>query len=58
MMSTAILQSLKLKFNLCMEKQKRQIVLRGKLNQIVYFRGWTKPGNSLGGYPNFDYTWG
>jgi hypothetical protein len=39
MMSTTILQSLKLKFNLCMEKQKWQIALRGKLNQIAKFRG-------------------
>jgi len=29
---TTTLQNLKLKFNLCIEKQKRQIVLWGKMN--------------------------
>jgi len=31
-MSTTALQNLKLKFNLCMEKQKRQIVYGGKMD--------------------------
>jgi len=31
-MSTTTLQNLKLKFNLCIEKQKRQIVLWRKMN--------------------------
>ena len=31
-MSTITLQNLKLKFNLCMEKQKRKIMLWGKIN--------------------------
>ena len=31
-MSTTTLQNLKLKFNLCMEKQKRQIVYGGKMD--------------------------
>jgi hypothetical protein len=35
MMSTTTLQNLKLKFNLCSEKQKRQIVLRGEMNQLA-----------------------
>lgn len=30
-----ILQKLKLKLNLCVEKQKRQFVLEGKFNQMV-----------------------
>ena len=35
MMYTTTLQNLKLKFNLCNEKQKRQIVLRGEMNQLA-----------------------
>ena len=31
-MSTTTLQNLKLKFNLCMEKQKRQITYGGKMD--------------------------
>ena len=34
-MYTTTLQNLKLKFNLCSEKQKRQIVLRGEMNQLA-----------------------
>ena len=39
MISTTILQNLKLKFNLCVEKQKRQIVSRGKMNLMAWFKG-------------------
>jgi hypothetical protein len=39
MMFTTILQNLKLKFNLCMEKQKWQIGWWGKLNQVANFKG-------------------
>jgi hypothetical protein len=38
-MCTTIVQSLKLKFNLSTEKQKWQIALWGKLNQVAKFRG-------------------
>ena len=34
-MYTTTLQNLKLKFNLCSEKQKRKIVLRGEMNQLA-----------------------
>jgi hypothetical protein len=39
MMSTKILQSFKLKFNLCMEKEKWKITLWSKLNQIAKLGG-------------------
>ena len=39
MTSTTILQKLKLKFNLCVEKQKRQNVSRDKMNLMAWFKG-------------------
>jgi hypothetical protein len=47
LLSITILESLKLRFNLCKEKQNWQIALRDKLNQNI----------RLAGYMDFPCTW-
>jgi hypothetical protein len=50
-------QVLNLKLPLCVEKQKRKIMLRGKLNKCAYSLGVKLTRKYFGGgYSDFGYT--